>query len=780
MPSANEVLDWLVKRISALTRTATDADLTDSDYMAVDNASAFTRKITVASFAAWVLGKIKGLATTKYKGFVALDDADGTGKMDVDTIFNNFAGKFVDNVTEAKADKFYMHNGSLYKAKEDYTGVWDDSKFKSVSLESIYLSQKSDIDELFLDIISVSDKKYTPAEITLSQGKFLSGTGAIIDYYDTRYVISNYIDVSGYTKVKVKCSTTFTNAACAFYNEDYSVNSVAIKNPAGTGNVWVAYNDVVVDVPPGAKYMLLGGSDYSGAALPAASYDVGVILKIEKDVEETTEAVGDIAEKSYTPQSVDTIQKKFISYTGVITDYNDAGYYITDYIDVSEYKKVKVSCSATFTNAQCVFYNEDYSVNSVAIKNPSTNGNTWVKSEDVVVEVPAGAKYMLLAGGSYSSAVMPSYQSYSGYMLKIQPDFEALENRVDGLEDEVEKVENDLGDITDKVYTPFPITPIQGKLIKDSGVILDYESDWYYVTDYIDVSGKAKVYVDCACTWTNAACAFYNEDYSVNSVPIRNTTSSGNDWNTRLNVEVVVPDGAKYMVLSGTPTGGSTMPKARYEDGVSLKKIWAGKKWCCVGDSLTGRNIRTTKNYADYISEETGITIVNMGVSGTGYKRQYENDKAFYQRISSVPTDADVVTIFGSGNDQSYFGVDDMGTATDTGTTTLGGCINTTIDNLYARLPAVHLGIVAPCPWGGYNPANHTNGMARYTELLKEICFNRSIPFLDLYHESNLRPWDSDFLPIAYSKDNGNSVHPDETGHKLLAGRFKVFVESIM
>ena len=463
-----------------------------------------------------------------------------------------------------------------------------------------------------------------------------------------------------------------------------------------------------------------------------------------------------------------------INSSGVVTNYEKERFVISNYIDVAGYKRIHVKCSANFSNAGCVFYNSDYSVNQVAIKNPDT-GSSWNVSENVVLSVPKDAKYMVLAGSNTPTGVFPSYDYFEGFVLKNN-----IVPRLASAENSIAKLEDDIGDITDKVYTPFSITPIQGKLIKDSGAILDYDSTWYYVTDYIDVSGKEKVYVDCACTWTNAACAFYNSDYSVNSVPIKNTTSSGNDWNTRLDVEVAVPAGAKYMVLSGTSSGTSVMPAARYEGGVEVKKIWKGKKWCCVGDSLTERNSRTTKNYADYVSEETGISIVNMGVSGTGYKRQYENNLAFYQRVANVPLDSDVVTIFGSGNDQSYFGVSEMGAATDTGTTTLGGCINTTIDNLYAVFPAVHLGIVSPTPWGGYNPANHDNGMARYSALLEEICRNRSIPFLDLYHCSNLRPWDSAFLPIAYSHDEGNSVHPDETGHALIAGRFKVFVESLL
>lgn len=74
-----------------------------------------------------------------------------------------------------------------------------------------------------------------------------------------------------------------------------------------------------------------------------------------------------------------------------------------------------------------------------------------------------------------------------------------------------------------------------------------------------------------------------------------------------------------------------------------------------------------------------------MGVGGTGYKRTSEKNTAFYQRISSVPLDTDVITIFGSLNDLGASVP--IGTASDTGTDTLGGAINTTLDNLNSRLP---------------------------------------------------------------------------------------------
>lgn len=214
------------------------------------------------------------------------------------------------------------------------------------------------------------------------------------------------------------------------------------------------------------------------------------------------------------------------------------------------------------------------------------------------------------------------------------------------------------------------------------------------------------------------------------------------------------------------------------EQGESIKV----KKWVVLGDSITEKNSKTTKNYHDYIAELTGINVINMGVSGTGYKSYEDSNNAFYQRILSVPANADVVTIFGSGNDLGYGYT--IGEATDTGTNTLCGCINKTIDNLYSVLPTVRLGIITSIPWGSFNPADDTNLMAQYSAKIVDICRLRGIPCLDLYHSSGLRPWDSDFLELAYPMNTDgtarDTVHPNEAGHSIIAPRIKAFLESLV
>ena len=318
---------------------------------------------------------------------------------------------------------------------------------------------------------------------------------------------------------------------------------------------------------------------------------------------------------------------------------------------------------------------------------------------------------------------------------------------------------------------------------------LEVYSDWR-TTSFIDVRGLKEVTASCtygAETTRKAHNMFFLCIYDENKKFIRQI---GNV--TRF--PYAIPDNVAYLRYSYhaskdnnimVESGSNISTYEPYEVQMRFIKspynnmlTWRNKKWLCLGDSLTEVNIRTTKHYHDYIAEATGISVLNFGSSGTGYKRTEDENKAFYQRIASMPTDVDVVTIFGSGNDLG--GGYDLGNPTDIETDTICGCINKTIDTIIGIKPNVSLGIIAPTPWVSYPPNISNNAMANYVNALKTICENRSIPFLDLYHSSNLRPWTEEGRNACYTKDEGNGVHPDETGHKLIAPRFKAFLETLL
>ena len=221
---------------------------------------------------------------------------------------------------------------------------------------------------------------------------------------------------------------------------------------------------------------------------------------------------------------------------------------------------------------------------------------------------------------------------------------------------------------------------------------------------------------------------------------------------------------------------GYDVPKM---DSSQSSKPYLDVKWTVVGDSLTELNDRSTKFYHEYIADELGFNVTNMGISGTGYKRRDEANNAFYQRILNVPTDTEVVTIFGSFNDLGAGAP--HGTKNDTGTDTLGGAINTTIDNLYSILPTIPLGIISPTPWHTSKVNNPENSATTYAKLLEDICHDRGIPFLNLYHSSGLRPWEESYRNLVYDKDPvGNGTHPNEVGHKLISTQIREFLKTLI
>ena len=217
----------------------------------------------------------------------------------------------------------------------------------------------------------------------------------------------------------------------------------------------------------------------------------------------------------------------------------------------------------------------------------------------------------------------------------------------------------------------------------------------------------------------------------------------------------------------------------------SVYPSWTEKKWTAVGDSHTEINIRARKNYVTYIQEYTGIKAVNLGKSGMGWKRR----GGFYKAVLSVPPDSDVITIYGSFNDldAGY----EIGTKDDTGTKTIGGCVNKALDDLFKRIPDANVGVITPCPWEEYTPLeglvpekgrpeDRSEKAIAYCRLICDICEAREIPCLDLFHCSGLEPWKEEVRQELYTRDNGHGCHPDEKGHLLITPRILEFLETLL
>lgn len=328
-------------------------------------------------------------------------------------------------------------------------------------------------------------------------------------------------------------------------------------------------------------------------------------------------------------------------------------------------------------------------------------------------------------------------------------------------------------DITE--YETVTLTMNEGKFLNGStGAVTDNSSTIYRVSDLTEVVPSSKIMISTSHYYGNGMYAFYDENQ--NYISGVNAESGGTVTNMRCKI-VDVPSTAKYIRI-GYFYQQNNFPECALWQGIVANALpsakWSGKKWTVIGDSLTAAYGVTNIHYWEYIKGATGVSVANLGESGMGYAKGTNN---FMTKGLLVPSDSDVVTIFGSGNDGSS-GLE-LGTWEDTGTTTVAGCINTTIDNIFSINPIVPLGIITPTPWVNNMPSDGIF-MENYSNLIVEICNKRSIPCLDLYHCSNLNPNSSAVRAAAYSKDSANGVHPNEKGQLLIATHVKAFLETLL
>lgn len=463
-----------------------------------------------------------------------------------------------------------------------------------------------------------------------------------------------------------------------------------------------------------------------------------------------------------------TLYNGYINSSGVLVQYSD--WKTTEYVNVSNLEKVVFSAARANNNRETItmHFLTTYNNSKERIEQISSPSSTYIIGENVTyirfsIHSEEFHDYMLESGTTASALYVPYEATYTAindsYALKTEV-AEAIE------------VANDIAVKDYQTYTPtFSEDP---SAIWHDGALITTLSGTK-TTDYIDCSGWVGIRYTGANWLGCRSLAFYDENKTwISSLP-----AEGDDNTEYYTNEIVnVPINAKYVIFGDLTAKVSQTLRIEVAEQYTIIGKWHGKKWTVVGDSLTEANLRTTMNYHDYIHQSTDITVVNMGVSGCGYKRSDNDGKAFYQRISNVPVDSDVITIFGSFNDLGSGA--SLGSATDTGTTTIGGCINTTLDNLFTAIPLANVGIVSPTPWQNSNPTNEPNTASQYCDLLEAVCKRRGIPYLDLFHCSQLRPWDSTFRTLAYSKDEGNGTHPDEQGHKLIAPRFEGFLDLLL
>lgn len=193
------------------------------------------------------------------------------------------------------------------------------------------------------------------------------------------------------------------------------------------------------------------------------------------------------------------------------------------------------------------------------------------------------------------------------------------------------------------------------------------------------------------------------------------------------------------------------------------------KKIAFLGDSITAGNGGTLTpdggglDYTDFIAKYTNAEIVNLGIGGTPFDGN-ENDDALVYRYKDIPGDSDIIVLFGGINDL-FAGSEHFGSLDEPEKGTYCGDINETFKQIGSRYPDAEVYVVITYPNKMEDYKEYTNeDWQVYADVQIELADQYDFHVIDLYREGFLDSKDSK-IRNAFFKDD---IHPDDLGSEIL------------
>ena len=290
-------------------------------------------------------------------------------------------------------------------------------------------------------------------------------------------------------------------------------------------------------------------------------------------------------------------------------------------------------------------------------------------------------------------------------------------------------------------------------------------------TDYIALDGYVRVVAQSYISSNAYSLAFFDNEKKI----IKDASVAGLGATTKNSIDMVIPAGAAYCMLSHYPKGGNPGFVTLYPaDSADTEDPLFAKTTNVLGDSITSTGY-TRPTWWELIAERAGCYFNNYGVSGTSIAVRDGRTDSFVERAAIMQTDADAVIVMGGTNDNQTV----RGAWGSTDNTTFFGALNiliSTLCNNFAGKPVI---ICTPIQKAGdyaynvHNPAEtlmsktdtDTLTMQERAAAIKLKCEQYGMHCLDLYNGSGINGRDTDRV---YYRD-GDSLHPSEAGQKRLA-----------
>lgn len=215
-----------------------------------------------------------------------------------------------------------------------------------------------------------------------------------------------------------------------------------------------------------------------------------------------------------------------------------------------------------------------------------------------------------------------------------------------------------------------------------------------------------------------------------------------------------------------------------------------GMKCLFIGDSITEVNFTASANWTRLITSWFGFDATNIATGGSGIVRGGNN--AWNTKIDSITGDYDLILIMGNMNDYSgnVFNESKLGQFGDKGLNTQYGAVNTFLKKVLDKWPLAKVGWITSTPrqYLSGDPDNpdpvvsdgylwsKTGVFENADKAIMEVCHNYSVPVLDMFHESSLQAWNTAQRTEFFYND-GNSVHPNNKGHMIMAMKIADFIK---
>lgn len=179
----------------------------------------------------------------------------------------------------------------------------------------------------------------------------------------------------------------------------------------------------------------------------------------------------------------------------------------------------------------------------------------------------------------------------------------------------------------------------------------------------------------------------------------------------------------------------------------SITNKFNGKKWAIFGDSISQPNTDGLDKYYNIIANKRAMSVTSYAKGGSGYFKG--NGSTGYgtgniiDSINNASSDFDIVSFMAGINERSLT-LGDITDSTNGEPTTLCGAVKKSIELAIEKYPNAQIFLITPTPGtGDNNPLQSAGNMTNYVNKQKEIAKMYNIPVIDLYFESNLRPWNT-------------------------------------